>query len=198
MLLLPTGRLLKAGENVPSIARPAHRKATTLKKSTVEDTSPKQAVVISDLASDGALTGHAGTAKFPIGGPDGRGGTTAGPNPYDLLSASLAACTAATIRLHARRKKLPLSHIEVAVSYHHGMNDGPNSFERVIQLEGSLNDLQHKELMQIADMCPVGKILGLDAEIHTRPDGAAMELSGTPASYEDDLNELSIPYIDPD
>ena len=39
-----------------------------------------------------------------------------GPNSYDLLSASLAACTAMTIRLHARHKNYPLSHVEVAVS----------------------------------------------------------------------------------
>jgi putative redox protein len=170
-----------------------------LKNVTVENTSPKQAIVISDLAGDGALTGHVGASEFPIGGPDGHGGSTTGPNPYDLLSASLAACTTATIRLHAHRKGFPLSHIEVAVSYHHGSNDGRNSFEREIKLEGSLNDHQRMQLMQVADMCSVGKILGLNADIRTHPNGAtATELTGTPASYDEDLSELSIPYIDPD
>ena len=70
-------------------------------------------------------------------------------------------------------KKFPLSHVEVAVSYHHGTSDGSNSFERVIKLDGSLSDLQHVQLMQVADLCPVGKILGLNAEIHTRPHGTA-------------------------
>ena len=78
-------------------------------------------------------------------------------------------------------------------------SDGSNSFERVIKLDGSLSDFQQAQLMQVADLCPVGKILGLNAEIHTRPHGtAAPELTSTPASYEDDLSELSIPYIDPD
>ena len=172
---------------------------TTLKNSTVENASPRQAIVVSDLAGDGALTGHIGAAEFPIAGPDGHGGTGAGPNPYELLSASLAACTAATIRLHARRKKFPLAHVEVAVSYHHGIRDGSNLFERSIKLDGGLSDLQHVQLMQVAELCPVGKILGLNAEIHTRPYGTAAPGSmSIPASYEDDLSELSIPYIDPD
>mgnify|MGYP000390792565 CR=1 FL=1 len=38
------------------------------------------------------LNGRAGASVFPIGGPDGRGGTATGANPYELLSASLAAC----------------------------------------------------------------------------------------------------------
>lgn len=170
-----------------------------MKNPNVENSSPKQAIVISDLAGDGALTASVGATEFPIAGPDGQGGTGAGPNPYDLLSASLAACTAATIRLHARRKKFPLNHIEVAVSYHHGTSDGINTFDRVIRLDGSLSDLQHARLMQVADLCPVGKMLGLNAEIHTRQYGMATpESTPTPASYDDDLSELSIPYIDPD
>jgi len=77
-----------------------------------------QAVVVGGL-DDAMLTGRAGVSEFPIGGPDGRGGMASRPNPYDLLSVSLAACTAGTIRLHARHKNYPLSHVEVAVSYHH-------------------------------------------------------------------------------
>jgi putative redox protein len=173
-----------------------------LKNPTFEYPSPKQAVVISNVAADGTLLGQAGPAKFLIGGPDGHGGTSPGPNPYDLLSASLAACTAATVRLYASHKRLPLSNMEVSVSYHRGTNngsDGTSSFERVIKLEGDLSDLQREQLMKIADVCPVGRLLGLNAKIHTRPDGAkTMASGGAPASYDDDLGELSIPYIDPD
>jgi organic hydroperoxide reductase OsmC/OhrA len=82
--------------------------------STPKSTPITQAVVAGGLDDDTALTGHVGASEFPIGGPDGRGGLASGPNPYDLLSASLAACTAMTIRLHARHKKYPLSHVEVA------------------------------------------------------------------------------------
>src|SRR6516225_4186381 len=65
-----------------------------------------QAVVAGDLDGAGTLNGRAGASVFSIGGPDGKGGTAAGANPYELLSASLAACTAMTIRLRARRRKI--------------------------------------------------------------------------------------------
>ncbi|MBZ9921918.1 OsmC family protein [Mesorhizobium sp. BR1-1-7] len=156
--------------------------------------SRPQAVVAGDLDSDGTLNGRAGASEFSIGGPGGRGGTAAGANPYELLSASLAACTAMTIRLQARRRKIPLSHVEVAVSYHHGGDGGRDSFERSISLEGSLGDEERAQLMQAANMCPVGRTLGLSADIRTND-----KLSGgRAASYDDDLSELPIPNIDPD
>jgi len=74
-----------------------------------DDGAPRpQADVGGDLDGAGTLNGRAGASEFPIGGPDGRGGTAAGANPYELLSASLAACTAMTIRLQARKRKVPL------------------------------------------------------------------------------------------
>jgi putative redox protein len=97
-----------------------------------------QAEVAGDLDGAGALNRRAGASVFSISGPDGRGGRAAGANPYALLSASLAACTAMTIRLQARRRKIPLSHVEVAVSYHHGGDGGRDSFDRSIRLEGNL------------------------------------------------------------
>ena len=126
-----------------------------------------QAEVVGDLDGVGTLNGRAGTSAFSIGGPHGRGGTAAGANPYELLSASLAACTAMTIRLQARRRKIPLSHVEVAVSYHHGGDGGRDSFERSITLEGNLGEEERAQLMQAANMCPVGRTLGLSADIRT-------------------------------
>jgi putative redox protein len=159
------------------------------------DVAPRpQAVVAGDLGGAGTLNGRAGASVFSIGGPDGRGGTAAGANPYELLSASFAACTAMTIRLQARRRKIPLSHVEVAVSYHHGGNGGRDSFERSITLEGNLVDDDRAQLMQAANMCPVGRTLGLSADIRTNDNVSV----GRAASYDDDLSELPIPNIDPD
>jgi putative redox protein len=76
------------------------------------DSTPRpQAVVAGDLDGAGALNGRAGGWESSVRGPDGKGGTAVGANPYELLSASLAACTAMTIRLQARRRKTPLSHV---------------------------------------------------------------------------------------
>jgi putative redox protein len=153
-----------------------------------------QAVVAGDLDGLGTLNGRAGASEFSIGGPDGRGGTAVGANPYELLSASLAACTAMTIRLQARRRKFPLSRVEVAVSYHHRGDGGRDSFERSIRLEGNLDDEERAQLMQAANMCPVGRTLGLSADIRTNDNVSV----GRAASYDDDLSELPIPNIDPD
>jgi putative redox protein len=111
-----------------------------------------------------------------------------------LLSASFAACTAMTIRLQARRRKIPLSHVEVAVSYHHGGNGGRDSFERSITLEGDLVHDERAQLMQAANMCPVGRTLGLSADIRTNDNVNV----GRAASYDDDVSEFPIPNIDPD
>ncbi len=158
------------------------------------DGAPRpQAVVAGDLDDAGTLNGRAGASVFSIGGPDGRGGI-AGATPYELLSASLAACTAMTIRLQARRRKIPISHVEVAVSYHHGGDGGRDSFERSIRPEGNLGDEERAQLMQVASMCPVGRTLGLSADIRTTDNVGV----GPAASYYDDLSKLPIMNIDPD
>ena len=48
--------------------------------------------------------------------------------------------------------------------------------------------------MQAANMCPVGRTLGLSADIRTNDNVSV----GRAASYGDDLSELPIPNIDPD
>ena len=59
------------------------------------------------------------------------------------------------------------AHIEVGVSYHHGGDSGRDSFKRSITLEGNLADDERAQLMQAANMCPVGRTLGLSADIRT-------------------------------
>src|SRR5205085_12261450 len=134
---------------------PVRRKESTMTNSNDDGAPRPQAEVAGDLDGGGTLSGRAGASVFSIGGPDGRGGTAVGANPYELLSASLAACTAMTIRLQARRRKIPLSHVEVAVSYHHGGDSGRDSFERSIRLEGTLGHDALTQPMQAANMCPV-------------------------------------------
>jgi putative redox protein len=130
----------------------------------------REVVVASDPTNHGALVGYVGESQFPVGGPDALGHISPSPNPYDLLSASLAACTAMTIRFQARRQKLPLERVEVGVNFHHGAQGESDSFERTLVLEGELNAQQRAFLLEAANLRPVGEILSVSADIHTRPD----------------------------
>ena len=113
------------------------------------------------------MEGHDLTADKP----EEAGGDNIGPNPCDLLLASLAACTAMTIRWDAERKKLNLSGCEVALSYNRlHIKDckaceerDPRShiehMKREVEISGKLNDEERRKLLSIPGKCPVSKTL---------------------------------------
>lgn len=96
--------------------------------------------------------------------PPDLGGKATGPTPYDLLSSALGACTAMTIRLYARKRKIPLEGVQVAVQ-HERAPDGAESFKRIIHLDGALGQEAIDALIAVADRCPVGKTLHQAAKI---------------------------------
>lgn len=110
--------------------------------------------------------------------PVSLGGSDLGPTPYQFLSAALGTCTAITLRMYARRKKLALTGIVVDVSHdkiHRADSDAAGGgrgsridrFRRVIRLEGDLTDAERTRLMEIADLCPVHKTLEHEARVET-------------------------------
>ncbi len=108
--------------------------------------------------------------------PAAYGGTNRGLTPYGLLSAGLGACTSMTIRMYARRKGWPLSHVQVDVTHDkvHGQDAGDksatkiDSFRRTIVLTGDLAPDQRQRLLEIADRCPVHQTLERSNHIETR------------------------------
>jgi putative redox protein len=96
---------------------------------------------------------HTWTADEPIDD----GGTDTGPSPTELLESSLAACTAATLRMYADRKQWPLASANVAV--HAELRDGVTHLQRTLTLTGDLTQEQRERLLQIARQCPVSKML---------------------------------------
>lgn len=107
--------------------------------------------------------------------PAAYGGSNKGLTPYGFLSAGLGTCTSMTIRMYARRKGWPLTHVSVDVTHDkvHGQDATAetrskiDSFTRKITLKGDLDDAQRQRLLEIADRCPVYQTLERSNHIET-------------------------------
>lgn len=94
------------------------------------------------------------------------GGKDLGPNPHELLEAALAACTVMTVQMYANRKGWPLSSTDVSVKT---LKEGPESnILREISFKGELSDEQKAKLLEIADKCPIHRLLVSHMTIDTR------------------------------
>jgi putative redox protein len=106
------------------------------------------------------------------------GGMDSGPTPYDLVVAGLGACTAMTIRIYAEAKGIPLERVAVALMHKKTYasdcaecetKEGKiDRIERVITLEGDLDDAMRAKLLEIANKCPVHRTLHSEMWIPTR------------------------------
>lgn len=88
------------------------------------------------------------------------GGTDTGPNPWELLCASLAACTAITVRMYADRKGWPMERLDVEVVHSRDASaTPPDALHQQVTFEGDLDEAQLARLTEIADRCPVHRAL---------------------------------------
>jgi len=97
--------------------------------------------------------------------PETFGGEDSGPEPHDLLAAALAACTALTVTMYARRKGMALDDVRVRIE--HGQKDGAYLFQRHIDYVGELGVEDRARLTDIANKCPVHKTLSGTIRIET-------------------------------
>lgn len=93
------------------------------------------------------------------------GGKDVGPGPYELLTSALAACTAITLRMYAERKQWPVTAVEVDV---HFVAGAQARIDRVLRIEGSVDDSQKARMAEIAERTPVTLTLKGGVPIHTR------------------------------
>lgn len=105
--------------------------------------------------------------------PGAMGGRDTGPDPFELVMAGLGACTTMTIRMVANHKKFPLEDVQVEVRQTAAATSGTlHGFERIVTLTGPLSDEQRRVLIEMADKCPVHKMLESGAVISTRASDA--------------------------
>ena len=96
------------------------------------------------------------------------GGGNVGPSPERLLLSSLGACTAITLQMSAARKQWPLQSIEVELQFNPaGRPASGNEITRKIVLKGDLDSEQRERLLQVANTCPIHKVLSGEVRIDT-------------------------------
>ncbi len=98
------------------------------------------------------------------------GGTDTGPNPYELLLGSLAACTCVTLAWYCRHKKIALESVSTTFNFSRVHADDCKDcdipdrgfIEKItsnVHITGDFDKAQRKRLAQIAERCPVQKTL---------------------------------------
>jgi putative redox protein len=129
------------------------------------DTTGETTVVSETHRGKYQVAARVGDNAFLLDEPVAFGGLGSGPNPYNLLSAALGACTTMTIRLYADRKGWPLTNVRVAVRHGRPSLHARDTFEMDIALEGDLDDAQRARLLEISERCPVHLTLANGSEV---------------------------------
>lgn len=141
---------------------------------------PTEVVVVSTgggYAQTIRARGHTLAADEPVAA----GGTDIGPDPYELLLASLGACTSMTVQMYARHKGWPLAGITVRLRHRkvHAEDcaacEATTAFvdliEKEVNVTGDLSAEQRARLLEIADRCPVHRTL--TGQVRIRSNAAA-------------------------
>jgi len=99
--------------------------------------------------------------QFIADEPEKNGGKDTGPDPFTLLLSSLASCTLVTLRMYIDRKGWNIPEIKVNVNLFQ-TKDGENTntfIDRDITFAAGVEQEQKNRLLEIAQQCPVSKIL---------------------------------------
>ncbi len=126
--------------------------------------------ITAKLSSGMAVMLSNGRHEWPADEPTVAGGTDTGPNPYELLLGSLAACTCITISWYCQHKGLPLESVSTTYDFSRVHADDCEDCDKPekgfiekitsnVHIEGDFDEAQRKRLAQIAERCPVHKTL---------------------------------------
>ncbi|PQA87256.1 bifunctional alpha/beta hydrolase/OsmC family protein [Hyphococcus luteus] len=97
------------------------------------------------------------------------GGHDLGPNPTRTVEGALAACGVMTIKMYARRKGWDVQSAEIRIRRGEKQESHtPGEFEKELAVSGDLDDEQKARLLEIADKCPVHRLLTRGVTVNSR------------------------------
>lgn len=117
--------------------------------------------------------GPDGRHEFACDEPRDLGGQDLGPTPVELFCASIAACKAMTARMYADRKEWPVETVSCSVTHSLRVNEASGKPTKIPHLDisisfaGDLDDEQRARLKEIAERCPVQRMIEADCIIAT-------------------------------
>ncbi len=112
------------------------------------------------------VAAHVGPHTLVLDEPPALGGADAGPSPHEAVLAALGACTAATVKLYARRKGWSIAAVDVQLRavIEHGKK---TRIEKRVTITGDLDVEQLARCYEIASKCPVHRLLVEGADVVT-------------------------------
>lgn len=127
-------------------------------------------IITADLVDGYVVTITNGRHEWTADEPPDLGGTDTGPNPYEMLLGSLAACTVITLSMYAARKDIALDSVSTRYEYErihaddceHCDDDASGWLDHVtseIFLDGRFSPDEAARLEEIAVKCPVHRTL---------------------------------------
>jgi putative redox protein len=101
--------------------------------------------------------------------PQSSGGGDIGPDPYSLFLSSVASCTLVTLRMYIDRKEWSIHEIAVETNMFQTHVDGKliTTVDRDIRFGDQVTDEQRERLLEIAQACPMSKLLEGETRIRT-------------------------------
>lgn len=108
----------------------------------------------------------AGHFSIVSGVTEREGGDDEGPTPHELVEAALAACTIITLRMYAARKEMKLDTVDVTVAIESETSQA-SAISRRIRLGGELSPAERQRLLEIANRCPIHRLLSGEVQIHS-------------------------------
>ncbi|AMO22052.1 OsmC family protein [Ramlibacter solisilvae] len=103
---------------------------------------------------------HVRQHSFAVDEPVANGGEDLGINAHEAYDSALGTCKAMTVLWYANRKQIPLEDIRVAVERDDSQErQGTYRLRVTLEFTGPLSDAQRRELLSVAERCPVHKLM---------------------------------------